>query len=167
MKKLILLLLMFAPLATFAQQKFGHVDAQAIMQNMPEFIKARGDLEAKSKEYENSLTQMQKEIQSESDKYEAAKSTMGATAQKETEAKIQGLIQKYQQAYQDNQQALQKLQQETMQPIMAKVMTAIKNVGKNGGYVFIMDVSAGIPYISETLSKDVTAEVKAELNKLK
>ena len=28
-----------------------------------------------------------------------------------------------------------------------------------------MDTSAGIPYISDTLSKDVTAEVKAELNK--
>jgi outer membrane protein len=26
-----------------------------------------------------------------------------------------------------------------------------------------MDVSAGIPYISTTLSKDVTAEVKAKL----
>ena len=34
-------------------------------------------------------------------------------------------------------------------------------------YVYIMDVSAGIPYISTTLSTDVTAEVKAELNKLK
>ena len=37
--------------------------------------------------------------------------------------------------------------------------------GKNGGYVYIMNTSAGIPYISDTLSKDVTAEVKAELNK--
>lgn len=30
-----------------------------------------------------------------------------------------------------------------------------------------MDISAGIPYISETLSKDVSADVKAELNKMK
>ena len=28
-----------------------------------------------------------------------------------------------------------------------------------------MDVTSNIPYISDTLSKDVTAEVKAELNK--
>ena len=40
-------------------------------------------------------------------------------------------------------------------------------MGKAGGYVYIMDVSAGIPYISDTLSKDVTAEVKAQLNKMK
>ena len=71
------------------------------------------------------------------------------------------------QAYQDNQQALQKAQQEKMQPIMNKIMTAIKNVGKDGGYVYIMDISTGIPYISDTLSKDVTNDVKAEMNKLK
>ena len=54
-----------------------------------------------------------------------------------------------------------------MQPIMNKIMTAIKNVGKDGGYVYIMDISTGIPYISDTLSKDVTNDVKAEMNKLK
>ena len=31
--------------------------------------------------------------------------------------------------------------------------------------MYIMDVTSGIPYISDTLSKDVTAEVKAQLNK--
>ena len=30
-----------------------------------------------------------------------------------------------------------------------------------------MDIGAGIPYVSTTLSTDVTAEVKAELAKLK
>ena len=54
-----------------------------------------------------------------------------------------------------------------MTPITTKLVDAIKAVGKNGGYVYIMDVSAGIPYISDTLSKDVTSDVKAQLNKLK
>lgn len=39
MKKLVLMLMLFMPLATFAQ-KFGHVNAQEIMASMPEFIKA-------------------------------------------------------------------------------------------------------------------------------
>ncbi|MBR6963404.1 MAG: OmpH family outer membrane protein [Prevotella sp.] len=166
MKKIIIMLMLLAPMATFAQ-KFGHVDAQSIMQSMPEFIKARGDLEALSKQYENDLKAMQDEIQRKADEYEKTKSTMNATKQQETEANINQLMQKYQQAYQDNQQELAKQQQEKMAPIMNKITTAIKNVGKNGGYVYIMDVSAGIPYISDTLSKDVTADVKAEVNKIK
>ena len=166
MKKLILMLMLCMPLATFAQ-KFGHVNAQDIMQSMPEFIKARGEIEALSKQYENDMKAMQDEIQRKSDEYDKSKSTMNATQQQEVETNLQQMIQKFQQAYQDNQQALQKAQQEKMQPIMNKIMTAIKNVGKDGGYVYIMDISTGIPYISDTLSKDVTNDVKAEMNKLK
>ena len=167
MKKLVLMLLMFAPLATFAQQKFGHINAQEVMSQMPEFIKARGEMEAKAKQYENDLKAMQDELQRKSQEYDKNKSTMNATKQQETEAELNTLYQKYQQALQDNQQTLSKEQQEKMQPITTKLVNAIKEVGKTGGYVYIMDVSAGIPYISDTLSKDVTAEVKAQLNKMK
>lgn len=155
-----------APMAVFAQ-KFGHVDSQAVMQGLPDFIKARGDLEIQSKQYENDLKAMQDEIKRKTDDYEKTASTMNETKRKETETEIQGMIEKYQQALQTNQQAFQKLQQEKMQPIIAKVTTAIKNVGQKGGYVYIMDMASGIPYISETLSKDVTNEVNAEIKNLK
>lgn len=162
MKKLILMLMLIAPLAVFAQ-KFGHINSQEIMAQMPEFIKARGDIEAQAKQYENDLKSMQDELTRKSDEYEKGKSTMNATAQQQKEQELQQLYQKIQQAYQDNQQALAQKQQELMQPITTKLVNAIKAVGDKGGYVYIMDLSAGIPYISTTLSKDVTAEVKAQL----
>ena len=161
------MLLMFAPLATFAQQKFGHINAQEVMSQMPEFIKARGEMEAKAKQYENDLKAMQDELQRKSQEYDKNKSTMNATKQQETETELNNLYQKYQQALQDNQQSLAKEQQDKMQPITTKLVNAIKAVGQTGGYVYIMDTSAGIPYISSTLSKDVTADVKAQLNKMK
>lgn len=162
MKKLILMLMLMAPLSMFAQ-KFGHINSQEIMSQMPEFIKARGDIEAQAKQYENDLKSMQDELTRKSDEYEKGKSTMNATAQQQKEEELQQLYQKIQQAYQDNQQALSKKQQELMQPITTKLVNAIKAVGDKGGYVYIMDLSMGIPYISTTLSKDVTAEVKAQL----
>ena len=161
MKKFILTLLLFAPLSLFAQ-KFGHLNAQQVMSDMPEFVKARGEIEAKAKQFENDLKAMQDELQRKSSEYEKAKSTMNATKQKETEQSLQEMYTKIQQTYQDNQQALQK-----RTPITRKLVDAIKAVGKSGGYVYIMDLSAGIPYISDTLSKDVTSDVKAQLNKLK
>ena len=166
MKKLFLMLMLFAPLSMFAQ-KFGHLNAQEVMASMPEFIKARGEIEASAKKYENDLTAMQDELKRKSDEYDKTKSTMNASKQQETEASLQQMYQKIQQTYQDNQQALQKAQQDKMTPITYKLVDDIKAVGKTGGYVYIMDVSAGIPYISETLSKDVTAEVKTQLAKMK
>jgi outer membrane protein len=134
---------------------------------MPEFIKARGEVEAQAKTYENDLKSMQEELTRKNDEYEKGKSTMNATAQKQKETELQTLYQKIQQAYQDNQQALSKLQQDKMQPITTKLVNAIKAVGDQGKYVYIMDVASGIPYISQTQSKDVTAEVKAQLAKTK
>lgn len=166
MKKFIVMLMVLAPMASFAQ-KFGHVDSQAIMQSMPEFIQARGDIEAQAKKYENELKDMQDEFNRKVDEYQKTASTMNQTKKDETEKSLQEMQTKIQQAYQDNSQALQKMQQEKLQPIQTKVVTAIKNVGKAGGYVYIMDSLSGIPYISDTLSKDVTAEVKAEISKIK
>ena len=169
MRKLIAMLLFCAPLAAFAQTapKFGHVNVQAIMESLPEFIKARGELEAQAKQYENDIKAMQDEIQRKYDEYEKNQSTMNATAKAEAETALQGLSAKYQQALQDNQQAFQKARQEKIQPIEQKIITAIQNVGKAGGYVYIMDSTSSALYISQTLSKDVTEEVKAEMNKIK
>ena len=66
------------------------------------------------------------------------------------------------QSYQDNNQALQKASAEKMQAITAKILDAIKSVGQTGGYVYIMENNS-LPYISTTLSTDVTAQVKANL----
>lgn len=164
MKKLLMMLMLLAPMAAFAQ-KFGHINAQEVMSQMPEFIKARGEVEAAAKQYDNDLKAMQEELQRKAEEYDKTKSTMNETKQKETEQNLMTLQQKIQQAYQDNSQAMQKLQQEKISPITDRLVNAIKSVGKAGGYVYIMDVTSGVPYISETLSKDVTAEVKAELQK--
>ena len=40
---------------------------------------------------------------------------------------------------------------------------AIEEIGKTGGFVYIMDTTAGIPYISKTLSVDVTEQLKKKL----
>ena len=89
MKKLILMLMLCMPLATFAQ-KFGHVNAQEIMQSMPEFIKARGEVEAAAKQYDNDLKAMQDELQRKAQDYDKNASTMNETKKKEDTADSPG-----------------------------------------------------------------------------
>lgn len=164
MKKIIIMLMMFAPVAVFAQ-KFGHVDTQNIIQSLPEITRINGELQAIAQQYDNDLKAMQEELQRKAEEYEKSKATMNATTQQETEASLQEMYQKIQQTYQQNQQDMQKQQQEKMAPVQQKIQTAIQNVGKTGGYTYIFE--AGIPIFIGTGSKDVTAEVKAEINKLK
>ena len=162
MKKLFLTLLMFAPMATFAQ-KFGHVNSQEIVQAMPEFTKARTDIEALTKQYEADLKSMQEELQKKSEAYDKEQATLPANIKERREKELQEMYQKIQQSYQDNQQALAKASQDKMKVITDKVLDAIKSVGQAGQFVIINEINAGIPYISTTLSTDVTAQVKAKL----
>ena len=144
-------------------QKFGHVNSQEIIQVMPEFTKARTDIEALTKQYEADLQSMQEELKKKSEAYEKEQATLPANIKQRREQELQEMYQKIQQSYEDNRQALAKEQSEKMQAITTKVLDAIKAVGQAGGYVYIMDLAAGIPYISTTLSTDVTADVKAKL----
>ena len=162
MKKLLLAILMLAPVATFAQ-KFGHCDSEAVITAMPEFTAAQTDLQKLSQQYEAELKQMQEELQKKAEAFDKEEATLPENIKQRRNQELQDLYQHIQEAYQSNQQALQKAQQEKMQAITQKVREAIQAIGQEGGYVYIMDLTAGIPYISTTLSTDVTAQVKAKL----
>ena len=146
-----------------AQGKFGHVNSQEIIQVMPEFAKARTDIENLTKQYEADLKSMYEELQKKGEAYEKEQATLPQNIKERREKELAEMQQKIQQSYQDNQQALAKEQQDKMQAITTKVLDAIKAVGQAGNYVYIMDMGSGIPYISTTLSTDVTAEVKKKL----
>ncbi|MBQ9204688.1 MAG: OmpH family outer membrane protein [Prevotella sp.] len=162
MKKLFIMMLMLAPMAAFAQ-KFGHVNSQEIIQIMPEFAKARTEIETLTKQYEADLKSMQEELQKKGEAFEKEEATLPENIKQRRQQELQDMYQKIQQSYQDNQQALAKEQSERMQAITSKVLDAIKKVGDEGNYVYIMDMGSGIPYISTTLSTDVTADVKKKL----
>lgn len=164
MKKIILCAICaLCGLTASAQAKFGHVNTQEIIHAMPEFATARTEIEKLTQQYETDLKSMQDELQKKAEAFEKDEATLPEPIKTRKNQELQDLYQRIQQTYQDNQQALAKAQQEKLQAISEKVLTAIKSIGQDGGYVYIMETGAGIPYISTTLSTDVTAQVKAKL----
>lgn len=163
MKKFILMALIALPMSLFAQQKFAHVNSSEIIQAMPEYAKAQTDLQTLGKQYEEELKRMQDELQTKSEDYEKNEATLPEAVKQRRQQELQDLYQRFQQYQQTSQQEFGKAQQAKMAEITEKVSAAIKAVGTEGGYVYVMDVTAGIPFINESLSKNVTAEVKAKL----
>ena len=153
----------FCGLTASAQAKFGHVNSQEIIQAMPGFTTAQADIQKLTQQYEADLKSMQDELQKKAEAFEKEEATLPENIKQRRQQELQDMYQKIQQSYQDNQQALAKEQQDKMQAITTKVLDAIKAVGQAGNYVYIMDMGSGIPYISTTLSTDVTAEVKKKL----
>ena len=146
-----------------AQAKFGHVNTQEIIQTMPEYEKAKSEIDALTAQYDADLKSMQDELQKKAEAFEKEQATLPENIKQRRNQELQDMYQKIQQSYQDNQMALQKASQDKMQAITTKVLDAIKSIGQTGGYVYIMEINGGVPYISTTLSTDVTAQVKTKL----
>ena len=158
------MLMLCAPMAVFAQ-KFGKVNTQVVVQSLPDYAKAQGEMAALSKQKENDLKSMQDELTRKYQEYDKSKSAMNPTKQKETEEELQGLNAKSQQAYQDAQKELSEKNNALLEPILTKVQNAITAVGKAGGYTSIFEIgTSGVVFFGDNV-KDVTEEVKAKVGK--
>lgn len=162
MKKFIIAALLVLPMSVFAQ-KFAHVNSADIVQAMPEYTTAQTEIQNLAKQYEDELKKMQEELQTKAEDYQKNQATLPDAVKQRREQELQELNQRLEQYYQTSQQSLQQAQSQKMQAITQKITTVIKELGVAGGYVYVMDTSSGIPFISETLSTDITSQVKAKL----
>lgn len=165
MKKILIVMLMLAPMSLFAQ-KFAHFNMAAVLPEMAEYKAASADIQKLSKEFQDEYDRLVKEYQSKAEELQRL-SNEGKTAQAILQSKATDL-QKMQQSIEEfaqvSQQELQKQESEKMEAIQTKIMAAIKKVGEAGGYIYVVNIAGGaIPFVNEALSTDVTAQVKTEL----
>ena len=163
MKKILFAALMLLAPLTMSAQKFGHFNSTELVPLMPEYTTAQTELQTLQKQYEDDLKRMQDELQKKGDEFEKEQANLLDNVRQRRQAELQDLYQRFQQSVEDNRLAFQKAQSEKMQAISEKILAAVKQLGDAGGYVYIMDTSAGIPYISTKLSTDVTPELKKAL----
>ena len=162
LKRIILLAIFVIPMCAFAQ-KFGHINTIPIMQAMPEYTKAQSELQELQKQYEGEMKIMQDELTRKGEEYDKQKDSLPQNIRQRRETELQDLYTRLQQYAQESTQNMQKASQEKMAEISKKIEAAIQEVGKAGGFIYIFDQTAGIPFINETLSTDVSAQVKAKL----
>lgn len=162
-KILLVALFLVSASTVFAQQKFAIVNAQEVMNAMPEVdsVKVKMDkiqqdlmdeMQANEKEYTNKLQDYTKN----KDNYSEA-----IRAQKEKE--IQSIISRIEEFGQVAQREVQDQNAKLMAPVQQKLLEAIKAVGKANDFVFIFDKNSAL-YVSETLVVDATPLVRTQLN---
>ena len=162
-KKIALILLLIAPMSLFAQ-KFGHIKSQEILTAMPEYTKAQTDIQTMQQQYENEMKITQEDLQKKFTAFQQEQANLPKNILERRQNELQQLNERAMQMAQDAQRELEKSWMEMLQPIAKKIDDAIKAVGQEGSYVYIFDLnSTQIPYVSETLSTDVTSIVKSKL----
>ena len=113
MKKILIAILMMAPMSLMAQ-KFAHFNSADIIPNMKEYTDAQAEIQKMAEQYDADLKLMQDELQKKSDEYQKEQANLLDNVKQRREQELQDLYQRMQQSYQDNQTALQKAQQDKL-----------------------------------------------------
>lgn len=152
-----------AAMSVAAQQKLGHIETQKLIQSMPDYNAATKTLQDKQNEVEKELTNMKEQFQTKLGEYSNNAKTYSDVIRASKEQELQELqqrIQRFQEIAVDN---LKKTQEDLMQPIMDKALNAIKEVGKENGFTYIFDTSAGVILFTAENAEDVLPLVKKKL----
>lgn len=162
-------IILFGTLA-FAQttQKLGYVDSQTILTQLPEAIKAQGDLDALTNKWTAQLDSMTQEYQSALANYQKQANTMTdekkLAAQQTLVAQEQSLIDFRRQKFGQGTGEIYKKQEELFNPVKDKIYKAIADVAKREGMQFVFDKSGDILLLYADAAFDITYQV---LDKLK
>lgn len=161
LKKLLLLILVVAPLSAFAQDKFAYVNAQEIFGKMPELAQVESKLATKRETINKNRTAIETEYTNKLKEYQALPEDSSASVRADMEKQLQSLQERYQQFLETSNAELQKEQEALINPLQQKLMQAIKDVGDESNYTYIFD-RAAMHYVSPS-AIDATKQVKTKL----
>lgn len=140
-------------------QKYGHVDAYAILYEMSEMKQAQTELERYRAEKTKELEDMYSRYQQSVAQLQADEKNLTPEIKNSRLRELQEKEQIIQQFQADAEQKLQQKQTELMEPLQEKVRKAIEKVAIENKYTYIFDASA----LFYAGGDDVSALVRKEL----
>jgi outer membrane protein len=144
--------------------KFAHINKGELIQAMPEYDSANVKLQKTNKELTNALEIMQVELNNKLETYNKESKNLTELVKQSREQELQDMNKRITDFQTNASAQLQEQQTTLIKPIVDKADKAIKDVGKEGGYIYVFDVSGGqVLYIDETKSTNVMALVKTKL----
>lgn len=150
-------------LTSYAQTlKFGTVDLQAVMNDMPETAVLEKELSTKTQSFQTEAQKMESEMQSKYQSYIEQRDSLDDVTRQMREEELTTLQQRAQQYQQASYNQITQYREQQLAMIQDKLFKAVKAVGDREKYIAIFPTNEAT-YFSPTETTDVTATVKKEL----
>ena len=147
-----------------AQPKFGYVNSQEIIYNMPEISDVQLQLEKLQKDIEEQLEFLQVEYNNKLADYQKNAASLSDAIRQSKEQELLGLQQRYEELGKAGSQDMQKKQGELMTPLIEKARATIDKVSAENGLIAVFDLAAGsLAYMDESQMVNIAPAVKKEL----
>ena len=136
---LLLIAILLVGTTSVKAQKYGHVNGQEIMMQIPGIDSLQIKLDASQKELQATGEAMLQEFQTKKDLFDKQAGTMSASVRKVKENELLSLQNNILEFQESAQQDLENKQLELQQPFLDKLTKAIADVAKENGYTYIFD----------------------------
>jgi len=167
MKKLFLLLLLFVGFGHLAEaQKFGYIDTDYILSQMPEHKEAQAEIDQLSKTWQSEIQQMYQEIEGMYSELQAEEVLLTAEMKEERMAEIKAKeneVVEYNNKVFGYEGLFFLKKKELMKPVMESVFEATEKVCKAQRLQFMFDKAADMVMIYTDPIHDYTDYVLEEL----
>lgn len=147
-----------------AQQKFGYINSQELLSQMPESDTINRKLEELQVDLANQYQSMQTELNTKSEDLRQNMATMSDAIRQQRDREVTDLFQRIQEFEQSASQEIQRKQIELYTPVMQKAQSAIEKVGQEQGLVCVFDLAAGaVAWYNDSVMVNVLPLVKRSL----
>jgi outer membrane protein len=163
----VVLLISLSAAGTSAQElKFGHINVQKLISELPAKQDADKELQSEAKKLQSQLQVMSKELDEKYSAYMTQRDSLSDLIRSTREKELQDYDQRIQNFNKLAQQSLSKKEQDLLQPIIEKVQKAIQAVGEEQGFIYIFDISSQVVLYNSDKSVDCEEMVKAKLKEM-
>ncbi len=164
MKTLLVAIALFVGATSFvnAQSKIAHINAQELIETMPDYKAAQGQLEKVQKTYDTEIKAMAKELETKMKQYDAEAAGQSDEKNQKRFQEVQGMQENIQAYRQQALQDLDKKRSDIFKPILEKAQSTIQKVAKAQGYQYVLDSTMGGGVILAD-GKDLMPDVKKAL----
>ena len=146
-----------------AQPKFGYINSQEIIYNMPEIADVQLQLEKLQKDLEEQLEFIQVEYNNKLTDYQKNAANYSDAIRQSKEQELMGLQQRYEELGKAGSQDMQKKQGELMTPLIEKARATINKIAAEQALTAVFDMAAGsLAYIDEAQMVNLAPAVKKE-----
>ncbi|MDR3095050.1 MAG: OmpH family outer membrane protein [Bacteroidales bacterium] len=163
MKKIAFLILLAGMSAIPAvAQKFAFVDTEYILNKIPAYKSAQGQIDKLSADWQKEIEGQYAEIEKLFKNYQAEKVMLSEDMRKKREDEIvkkEQAAKEIQQKYFGSEGELTKKQQELVKPIQDEVYRAVKELAVEGGYAAIFDTASDASVLYASPKQDRSDEV--------
>ena len=167
MKKIVVLIMFFGIFAAPAfAQKFAFVDTEYILNNIPAYKSAQGQLDKLSTDWQKEIETQYGEVEKMYKNYQAEKVMLSEDMKKKREDEIiqkEQAVKELQNKYYGHEGELAKKQQELIKPIQDEVYKAVKELAVEGGYAAIFDTASDASVLYANPKQDKSDEVLERL----